>query len=131
MKFKVGDKVRCVDRGHSLILRKGHIYTIKAYNQLGAYCIVKVEEIPTSHSYCVTKFELASIIDQQAAMCKTLYGSDSIKSPNDSKPLAETESEAELPDYEQLAEESTKRLTPKEMCDIMDAINKLTWHDFK
>lgn len=85
-------------------------------------------------------FELVDPVDKQKALCKDMYGDNTITIPKGyevkmgdimwSKPdkdeildeFAETIEEIGLPDYEELAEQSTKRLTNKEWCDTLDIL---------
>lgn len=53
-KFKVGDKVRCIDCLPSQYIKLGEVYTVK--NIMGG-CI-ELEEIEFSHDYLATRFEL-------------------------------------------------------------------------
>lgn len=53
-KFKVGDKVRCIDCLPSQYIKLGEVYTVK--NIMGG-CI-ELEEIEFSHDYLAARFEL-------------------------------------------------------------------------
>jgi hypothetical protein len=72
-------------------------------------------------------------VQSQYDMFKKLYGSDSIKSPNDEKDqvLEDFAEAVEEADFDHLADLSTKRLTKKEEYDIMVVLSKLTWEDLK
>ena len=55
-KFKIGDKVRCIEAAQGQWLVVGEIYTVK-----GVDCeYVKLEEIVAQHNYHESRFELVS-----------------------------------------------------------------------
>lgn len=56
MKFKVGDKIKCVDRTDLHYIELGEVYTVQ--NVVGEYITLK--EILRSHSYLDKWFELVS-----------------------------------------------------------------------
>ena len=55
MKFKVGDKIKCVDRKPAHYIKLGAVYTVKDIDFGGG---IVLEEIPCSHSYSDQWFEL-------------------------------------------------------------------------
>lgn len=62
-KFKVGDKVRCVDEWAGHVLR-GEVYTVK-----GAACdYLRLEEVSRGVQYCATRFVLAGLEGQTKAV---------------------------------------------------------------
>ena len=59
LKFKVGDKIKCVKATEHQYIKEGEIYTVKGFKQscLGNICVV-LEEIELEHSYERDRFEL-------------------------------------------------------------------------
>ena len=55
-KFKVGDKVRCVEASQGHWIEVGEIYTVKCVNRE----YVQLEEIAEKHDYYESRFELVS-----------------------------------------------------------------------
>ena len=56
-KFKIGDKVRCIEAAQGQWLVVGEIYTVKKCKYWG---YVQLEEIAERHSYHESRFELVS-----------------------------------------------------------------------
>ena len=56
-KFKIGDKVRCVEASQGQWIEVGEIYTVKECKYLE---FVKLEEIAEQHNYHESRFELVS-----------------------------------------------------------------------
>ena len=55
-KFKIGDKVRCVEASQGQWIEVGEIYTVECVN-----CVyIHLEEIVAQHSYHESRFELVS-----------------------------------------------------------------------
>ena len=55
-KFKIGDKVRCVEAGQGHWIEVGEIYTVKCVDRE----YVQLEEITEKHNYYESRFELVS-----------------------------------------------------------------------
>lgn len=51
--FKVGDKVKCVEKGSSRILVVGEVYTV---SELRPTNCIRVREVEIMHSYHIHKF---------------------------------------------------------------------------
>ena len=55
-KFKIGDKVRCVEASQGHWIEVGEIYTVKCIDREH----VQLEEIAEEHDYYESRFELVS-----------------------------------------------------------------------
>ena len=55
-KFKVGDKVRCIEASQGHWIEVGEIYTVKCVDRK----YVQLEEIAEKHNYYESRFELVS-----------------------------------------------------------------------
>ena len=68
--FKVGDKVKCVDKGISKLLRIGEVYTISQVEEVDGCMYVRLNEVKQSHDYSVNRFVLVEYEHKQVPKFK-------------------------------------------------------------
>lgn len=57
-KFKIGDRVRCINVGISSLLKLNQVYTISSISIINNYTSLRLDELKGhAHSYYSTKFE--------------------------------------------------------------------------